>query len=192
MNDKNMILNLPNILTLSRLFLIPIFAYALLAENFSARWIAAIVFGLAALTDWFDGFIARKMNQVTKFGMIADHAVDRIFIASAIFTIYLSVRDIIPLWAVLAVVGRDILMVAGWFYLSRHGKQLAITKLGKVSTAFLMVAIFILFTSAYLNYQIVVILGIWLFYIGMLLSLASGLSYLKMGKTIIRNNQAAS
>ncbi|MBE0446948.1 MAG: CDP-diacylglycerol--glycerol-3-phosphate 3-phosphatidyltransferase [Actinobacteria bacterium] len=183
---------MPNILTISRLLLIPVFAYALLADGFSLRWVAAIAFGIAAATDWLDGFIARKLNQVTEFGKIVDPLVDRVLIASAIFVLYIKISNVIPLWAIIIIVGRDLMMVIGWLYISHRGKRMSVIRSGRLATATLMMAFFLLFVNVQLSSNILETASIWLFYTGMALSLISGLSYLKIGNIIMRSNQAES
>ncbi|HZD59236.1 MAG TPA: CDP-diacylglycerol--glycerol-3-phosphate 3-phosphatidyltransferase [Anaerolineae bacterium] len=184
-----MVVNLPNVLTISRLLLVPVFAYALLADNFSPRWVAAIAFGIAAITDWLDGFAARRLNQVTEFGKIVDPLVDRILIASTVLIFYVKVSDIIPFWAIAIVLSRDLIMVIGWLYMSRIGRRMQVIRSGKLTTTVLMVALFLVFANIQLGSSIVNTAGLWLFYTGVILSLVSGLNYLKLGTTILLSNQ---
>ncbi len=179
-------LNLPNILTLSRLFLIPVFVYAAIASNFAYHWLAPLSFGLAAFTDWLDGQAARRLNQVTEFGKVADPVVDRILIASALVTLYIKISTLVPLWAILIVVGRDILMVIGWVYISYLGTRIRVTYEGKLATATLMGAVFFLTLNFGDGSAQLKTIGILLFYIGVALSLLSGLKYLKLAVSILR------
>jgi len=127
-----------NMLTLSRLILIPLFLYFMF--SFPAHsLIAAIIFGLAALTDSLDGYVARRFDQVTEVGKIIDPLVDRVFIITAIIALY--VRDgRPPLVALIVLLGREVLVMAGFAYLKTKGKQLSVSFLGKTATAFLMTA----------------------------------------------------
>jgi len=183
-------LNVPNALTLSRLLLMPVFVYAALANSFELNLVAAIVFGLAALTDWFDGIVARKLNQVTDFGKIADPVVDRILVAVALVILYIKLSALIPLWAVIAVVGRDILMVLGWAYIAHLGTRIKVTYEGKAATAILMFSVFFILFKPSDDFMLFEVLGISLFYIGMVLSLYSGLKYIKLGVTMLRNRRS--
>lgn len=185
-----MTLNIPNILTLSRLLLIPVYVYTALAASPTLHLVAALTFGIAALTDWFDGYVARKLNQVTELGKILDPVVDRILIISAMIVLYIKVSALVPLWAVSIVIGRDLLMVIGWVYISRLGTRIKVAYEGKVATAILMFSVFFLLLDFQIGPLNTTILGIGLFYIGVVLSLVTGLKYIKLGISIIRGNQA--
>ncbi|WP_461373518.1 CDP-diacylglycerol--glycerol-3-phosphate 3-phosphatidyltransferase [Candidatus Aquicultor sp.] len=183
-------MNIPNLLTLSRLLLVPVYIYAALAASPTLHLVAALAFGIAALTDWFDGFVARRLNQVTEFGKILDPVVDRILIISAMVVLYIKISALVPLWAVLIVVGRDLIMVIGWIYISRLGARIKVAYEGKVATAILMFSVFFLLLDFRVGVLSTTTLGIGLFYIGVALSLVTGLKYVKLGISIIRSNQA--
>ncbi|MBS3909680.1 MAG: CDP-alcohol phosphatidyltransferase family protein [Actinobacteria bacterium] len=185
-----MTFNIPNALTFSRLLFIPVFLYALFARDFEARWLAPLAFGLAALTDCFDGYFARRLNQETEFGKLADPAIDRIFVAVAAVAVYLKFQAVIPAWVVLVIVGRDALMSLGWMVLSRYGVKLRVSMLGKTATGFLMSALFILLADVELNMRVVRSAGLLALYVGAALSVISGYVYLKMGISTLRSKQA--
>ncbi len=180
-------LNLPNTLTFLRLLLIPVFAYAAIAGNFAYPWFAPVTFGLAALTDWFDGIAARKLNQTTEFGKIFDPVVDRILIASALVVLYIKISSLVPLWAIMIIIGRDILMVIGWVYVSYLGARIRVTYEGKLATATLMGAAFFLmlnFADGLIGFKVI---GVLLFYIGVVLSVISALRYFRVGIDMLRH-----
>jgi cardiolipin synthase len=79
-----MILTLPNILTLSRIAIIPIVIALFYVDGWQARWITCGLFILAALTDWFDGYLARKQNQLSSFGRFLDPVADKLIVAVAL------------------------------------------------------------------------------------------------------------
>ena len=185
-----MLINIPNALTFSRLLFIPIFLYALFAGDFEARWLAPLAFGLAALTDCFDGYFARKLNQETEFGKLADPTIDRIFVAVAAVAVYLKFQAIIPIWLVIVIVGRDALMSLGWMVLSRYDVKLRVSMLGKTATGFLMSAFFILLADVELNMLLIQSAGLLALYTGAALSVISGYIYLKMGISTLRSKQA--
>ncbi|MCL6472186.1 MAG: CDP-diacylglycerol--glycerol-3-phosphate 3-phosphatidyltransferase [Firmicutes bacterium] len=179
-------LNVPNILTLLRLLLIPVITYVALGAA-GISWLAAPVFGIAALTDWLDGIAARKLNQVTEFGKIFDPVVDRIFIASVLLILYIKISSHVPLWAILIVIGRDLVMVLGWVYIANLGKRIRVTYEGKLATAVLMLSAFILLINVGQTFGWITKIGVLLFYVGVALSLKSGLNYLKVGIAAIRH-----
>jgi len=183
-------LNIPNLLTLSRLLLVPVYVYAALAASSMLNLVAALAFGIAALTDLFDGFVARRLNQVTDFGKILDPVVDRILIISAMVVLYVKISALVPLWVVLTVVGRDLLMILGWVYISHLGIRIKVAYEGKVATAILMFSVFFLLLDVSVGVFSTTTLGIGLFYIGVALSLVTGLKYVKLGISIIKSKQA--
>lgn len=168
-----------------RLVLIPIFAYTALSDNSLLNLVAALAFGIAALTDWLDGFLARRLNQGTEFGKAFDPAVDRLLILSALVILYMRISSVVPAWALAIVIARDLLLVAGWLVLLLSGKKMQVIKEGKIATAVLMVSVFVLLLGFQDSLIALRILGIFLFYVGVLLSLASGLIYVRLAITAL-------
>ncbi|MGD8418693.1 MAG: CDP-alcohol phosphatidyltransferase family protein, partial [Pseudomonadales bacterium] len=77
-------MNLPNILTLTRILLIPIFVIVYILPGRETYLLAAVLFGLAALTDWLDGYLARRLNQTTPFGAFLDPVADKLIVVAAL------------------------------------------------------------------------------------------------------------
>ena len=127
-----MIINLPNGLTLLRLVLTPVIVLLLLREDFS--W-AFVVFLIAGITDGLDGFLARSLREGTEFGRILDPVADKLLLSSSFLTLAFVGR--LPLWLVLIVAGRDLLLILGSGLLlittGRPGYPPSI--LGKLTTA---------------------------------------------------------
>lgn len=94
-----------NILTLARLFLAPVFLVFALSEHPTGITIAAIIFAIAAASDWFDGYLARHYGEVTEQGEFLDPLADKVLTTSA-FVVF-TMLDIVPLWMVLVIVARD-------------------------------------------------------------------------------------
>lgn len=162
-----------NVTTISRLFLIPILIFFIFSPIPKHNMYALGIFVLAALTDWLDGYIARTTDQITDFGKIADPLVDRIFIAATLISLFM-VRGIPPLWALIIIIGRDLTLIAGYKLLEAKRKiRIPVTDLGKMTTACLMIALGLLILN--LN------LGIWIFYVGLSLSIISSLDYIRKG-----------
>ena len=129
------VLTAPNVITLVRLLLLPLFIWLLF---FTPHRIAAlIVFAIAASTDWVDGQVARRTHQVSKLGKLFDPFVDRLLIAVGVISVYL-LGDL-PLWILVFLIVRDCLLLAGGRYLlSTIGKVPPVVYVGKFATAFLM------------------------------------------------------
>src|SRR5215213_5934278 len=102
---------IPNALTVFRLLLIPVFVALLLASDGGHSWPAAIVFGLAGVTDQVDGFLARRWRVESSFGKIADPLADRLMIDAAVILLWHAGR--LP-WVALLVPLRDLLLLAGY------------------------------------------------------------------------------
>ena len=133
--------NLPNILTIARIVMVPIFVLLL---ALSTKWeymkyIALGVFIGASITDWLDGIIARKKGLVTRFGKLMDPLADKILIAAGF--IMLTGMDIIPAWVAVIVVARDFLLNTLRMFGTEAGDTIAAGMSGKVKTAFQMLTI---------------------------------------------------
>ena len=116
-----LVLNLPNVLTLGRLLVVPFFAALLLLDGTSERTrvVAAVLFVLACLTDVVDGRLARSRGQVTDFGVMADPIADKALVGTAL--VGLSLLGVLPWWATLVVLGREVAVTAMRSALARYG-----------------------------------------------------------------------
>jgi len=124
------VFTIPNVISFIRLMAIPVFLYLVWTERDLAGFIVLVV---AVLTDFVDGLVARKLNQVSKLGQFLDPFADRLFIAAAV--IALMIRDVIPVWLVVAVMARDALLGVGAIVMSRWGVgTLPVKWLGKWAT----------------------------------------------------------
>jgi len=109
----------------------------------SHRILALVVFGFASFTDLLDGWSARKLNQETDMGKLLDPLADKFLVISAMIA-FLFLDPLIPLWMVIIIVGRD-LLITGMRYLAiRKGTELKTSRFGKVKTAFQMTSIFVI------------------------------------------------
>lgn len=126
----------PNLLSVLRLLLVPVFLWLLISER---NLLAITILALASLTDYLDGIFARKFNQVTRLGQLLDPAADRLYIFSAL--VGLAITNHIPWWLVLVVVARDLMLAAAYPVLATHGHgPLPVHYLGKAGTFALMYA----------------------------------------------------
>ncbi len=136
-------MNIPNTLTVFRVVLVPVFVYFLLKPDPISRIIALGVFFLASISDFFDGYLARKWNQESAFGRFLDPLADKALVISSIFA-FVYLDQLIPLWMVLVIIGRDMLITALRFLAIRKGMEVKTSKLGKAKTAFQMISIVII------------------------------------------------
>ncbi|MAZ69784.1 CDP-diacylglycerol--glycerol-3-phosphate 3-phosphatidyltransferase [Porticoccus sp.] len=173
--------NLPNILTLLRIALIPIFigVYYLPWEG---RYLAsAAIFGIAAGTDWLDGYLARKLDQFTPFGAFLDPVADKLIVASALIMLLESHANVLFALPTLVIIGREIVISALREWMAELGSRtsVAVSYLGKVKTTLQMIAIAVLLAIDPVLYPVLDLMGIGLLYVAALLTLWSMLIYLK-------------
>ena len=123
--------HIPNALTIARLILIPIFAVLILSPDGGRSWAAAIVFGVAGVTDQVDGWLARRWRVESSFGKVADPLADRLMIDTAVILLWHA--DRLP-WIALAIPARDIALLAGYRLVMRRGYDFQVNFAGKAAT----------------------------------------------------------
>ena len=129
-------MNLPNKLTMGRIFAIPVFIVVFLLDY---RYAAAVIFILAALTDMLDGHIARKNNLVTNFGKLMDPLADKLLVMSAL--ICLSQVGDVPGWMVIVILGREFIITGMRQVAAAQGIVIAAGTTGKIKTITQLIAI---------------------------------------------------
>ena len=136
--NPDRVLTLPNVLSLLRLAGVPLFLWLILGPERDG--LALLVLMFAGFTDYADGWLARRLNQTSRLGQMLDPAADRLYILATL--IGLTVRDIVPLWLTLALVARDVMLVACVPTLRRlgYGPALPVHYLGKAATFNLLYA----------------------------------------------------
>ncbi len=136
----------PNILTLLRILLIPIFIVVFYLPFSGAHAVAAIIFALASFTDWLDGYLARKLGQMSPFGAFLDPVADKLLVAASLLLL-VGAKDInyITLPAIV-IVGREIVISALREWMAEVGKRASVTVnyIGKVKTTVQMIALVLL------------------------------------------------
>jgi cardiolipin synthase len=133
---KGEVLNIPNFLSFLRIALVPVFLWFLLEEMFVS---AITVLAIAGLTDFLDGYLARKLNQTTKLGKMLDPVADRLYIFATLLA--LSATEVVPWWLAGLVILRDVLMLISLPVLASVGhRSLPVHYLGKASTFALLYA----------------------------------------------------
>jgi CDP-diacylglycerol--glycerol-3-phosphate 3-phosphatidyltransferase len=182
-------LTIPNILTFLRILLIPVIVGVFYAPIEHANLIACTLFALAALTDWLDGYLARKLNQTTPFGAFLDPVADKITVAVAL-TMLVEVHAV--WWLTLpaiVIIGREIVISALREWMAEAGRRanVAVSYVGKIKTAAQMTAIALLL--AFLPNHEYMWTGLTLLYIAALLTLWSMFVYLQAAWLSLNNVQ---
>lgn len=185
---RDQFLTLPNLLSTLRLTLVPVFLTLLLDQKYL---VAIIVLATASLTDYLDGYFARKWNQITRLGQILDPAADRLYIFSTL--IGLSVTHIIPWWLAFVIIGRDFMLLIAYPVLATHGYgPLPVHFLGKAGTFALLYA-FPLLLIAYLweSATFIILPLAWAFALwGVGLYWWAGFVYLRQVRDVVKNGTA--
>jgi len=131
--------HLPNVLTLFRIAVIPPLVIVLLSPSKAAGQIATLVFAIASITDWLDGYLARRLEIVTILGKFLDPIADKLMVMAALIMIIPFGR--VPAWMVLVILGREIIITGLRGIASQDGIVIAASRLGKYKTIFQIVAI---------------------------------------------------
>lgn len=133
-------MNLPNKLTILRIIMTFVFMFLLYSDGFLSKIFAFVFFILACVTDFFDGYIARKYNLITDLGKILDPIADKILVLAALLSfVHL---DLIPAWMVLVIILRELLITSIRMMGLKKGKVLAASAIGKHKTFSQMMSIF--------------------------------------------------
>ena len=181
------ILNIPNILTLARIALIPVFLLVAywpptigVAEhdtNMTRHIILTAIFVVAAVTDWFDGYLARSLNQTSAFGRFLDPVADKLMVAAALIVLVQWQPSISMAFAAIVIISREITVSALREWMAELGARtnVAVSTVGKYKTAFQMIAISVFL----LNWQPFDTLAYLLLYTAVILTLWSMFIYLK-------------
>ncbi|ASP27926.1 CDP-diacylglycerol-glycerol-3-phosphate 3-phosphatidyltransferase [Spiroplasma corruscae] len=202
-------MNIANKITISRLFLIPIIIvlfllspkfYNVLDQSININdfhlpitdLVAGVLFIIASLTDFLDGYVARKLNQVTTFGKFFDAIADKLLTNSVI--VLFSAAKVIPVWIGIILICRDFLIDVLRMILASNNVVLAANKMGKYRAAIIMIGLSILFFISYKNFSIVDIgylygeyglinqMLLLPIYVGTILSISSAINYLVISK----------
>lgn len=178
-----MLTSLPNLLTLSRIGVIPVVLLLVYLNEPWARWTAMILFTLAGITDWLDGYLARKGGQVSAIGRFLDPIADKLLV-SAVILLLVAVDSItgLVLLPALVILCREIMVSGLREYLAEIQVSVPVSKLAKWKTVIQMVALGFLIVGddgpAFLPVQLIGEVGLWL---AAALTLVTGYDYLSRG-----------
>lgn len=171
---KNIVLY-PNFMTLSRIASVPVMIVLLMFPGKLTAFFAAIVFSLAAITDYYDGYYARKMNMVTNLGKILDPLADKLLVSSAF--IMLVDLHYMPAWIACVIIGRELAVTGLRSVIASHGEDVGASWLGKYKTGFQIACIIpLLLHYTYLGIDFHAI-GSVLLYGALIFTLWSGADY---------------
>jgi CDP-diacylglycerol--glycerol-3-phosphate 3-phosphatidyltransferase/cardiolipin synthase len=177
-------LNVPNLLTWLRIMMIPVvIGVFYIPEPWLTSWqrnlIATVVFAVAAITDWLDGYLARKLNQQSAFGAFLDPVADKLMIAATL--IVLTELERVNAIIAFVIIGREIAISAMREWMAKIGKSksVAVNFLGKVKTISQMIAVPLLLYHDRIGPLNPQRIGMWLIYLAAILTLVSMVNYLQ-------------
>lgn len=181
-------MNLPNILTLARILLIPVFVLVYFIPGQNTYLPAAMLFGLAALTDWLDGYLARRLKQTTPFGAFLDPVADKLIVVAAL-TILIGHHA--NLWLTvpgLIIIGREIVISAlrEWMAEMNRRGVVKVTWFGRLKTTIQMVSIVVLIANPPVLDRPWVIVGYALLYLAAVMTLISMVLYIRAAWPTLR------
>jgi cardiolipin synthase len=182
-----MILTLPNILTMSRVAVIPVFVALFFLESATGQWVACGLFALAAITDFFDGYLARSRDQTSAFGTFLDPVADKLLVASALLMMvaFDQISGLVVVPAVI-ILCREILVSGLREYLAGFAVSLPVSRLAKWKTTVQMIAIGFLIVGNAAHpavpeafpVRLIGEAGLW---IAAVITLVTGFDYLRTG-----------
>ncbi len=174
-------MNLPNIITLTRIFLVPVFVVIYVLPGQWTYITAAVLFGLAAFTDWLDGYLARRLNQTTPFGAFLDPVADKLIVVSALVVLMAHHGNAWLTLPGLIIVGREIVISAlrEWMAEMNSSGAVVVGMLGKVKTTLQMIAIAVLLAHEPDLSSVWVVSGYVLAYVAAFMTLWSMTVYLR-------------
>ncbi len=178
-------MNLPNKLSMFRVLLVPVlvvfyYLYVELSNDLFSYFLAPI-FIIASLTDFLDGYIARSRNLVTVFGKFIDPLADKLIVMAAL--IVLNALGHIPIWVTIVILSREFIVTGIRLVAVGDGKVIAASNLGKYKTASTMIGLVIMLLFPFA--EIFTTIGLYIVYLGTLLTIVSGVDYFIKNKEII-------
>lgn len=174
-------LNTANILTLSRIAAIPLVVVVMWLDRPWSPWVAVFLFAAAAITDWFDGYFARRYHQISRLGRFLDPIADKLLVAAVLVMMVQSgPLSGVHVFAALIILAREILVSGLREFLAELRVGLPVSQLAKWKTTVQMLAIAFLLADGAAG-PMVTMIGLWLIWIAAGLTLITGYDYLRTG-----------
>jgi len=172
-------MTIPNMITILRVILVPIFIIYMINNRILA---SLVIFSIASFSDALDGFLARVFHQKSNLGAHLDPLVDKILLSTAY--IILAIFHMIPSWLAVLIISRDVIILLGVLvlYLTHYPVKIHPSILSKVTTCMQVVTVFIVLSTGYIDIQF---LNPYAFWLAGLLTIASGLQYIRIGLIIL-------
>lgn len=175
-------MNIPNILTVGRILLLPVFILVFYLPFPGARLLATLLFAIIAVTDWLDGYLARNLKQGTAFGGFLDPVADKLAVVVALMLVTAEMGVAYVAIPAIVIVGREIVVSALREWMAEIGKRtsVAVSWIGKIKTVVQMLALLALILYKPGGLLLIKVVGLVLLYVAVVLTLWSMLLYLKI------------
>jgi len=179
-NKKRNDINLPNVLTIGRIVVIPVIIACFFFKGSIWAWCGGLLFTAAAITDYFDGYFARKLNQVSKFGRFLDPIADKLLVSAVILMLAYTSRYVYyGIFPAIIILCREILVSGLREYLAELNVSVPVSKLAKWKTTFQLIALPLLIVGNNVPYFEEI--GSFLLWFAAILTIITGYDYLKSG-----------
>ena len=179
-------MNVPNRLTILRIIMIPLFVVAMLWQSLPySDYLAAALFIVACVTDFFDGFLARKYNQVTTFGKFMDPLADKLLVCAALICFLAEENPQMPAWVVIVIISREFIISGYRLVAAEKGITIAASNWGKVKTFVQMaMSVVLIFDFQHPVFRIV---NAVLIYASVILTIISLVDYIYKNRDIMKD-----
>ena len=178
-------MNLANKITITRVFLIPVFMVVLFSNFPNSNYVAALIFTIAAATDGLDGYIARSRNQITTFGKFVDPLADKLLVSTALISMVQLGK--VPAWIVVIIIAREFTITGFRTIAVSEGITIAASSLGKIKTVTQLVAIILILIDNYPFRKMGFPLDKIMLYIALLFTIISGIDYIYKNKHVLKS-----
>jgi CDP-diacylglycerol--glycerol-3-phosphate 3-phosphatidyltransferase len=183
---SNEVWNLPNALTLFRIFLVPFLVVVLLTKFTAREYVGLSIFLVAAITDFLDGWVARRRNQTTKLGALLDPIADKLLMSAAFISLVEMDPHHVPAWMVVIIIGREFAVSGLRSIAAQQGVTIAASPLGKGKMVSQVIAISLLILGYELGrFRVIGTVALWSV---MFFALVSGVDYfIKFSRAVLRD-----
>ena len=179
-------MNVPNRLTILRVIMIPLFVVAMLWESLPySDYIALVLFAGACITDFFDGYLARKYNQITTFGKFMDPLADKLLVCAALICFLADANPEMPVWAVIIIISREFIISGFRLVAAEKGITIAASYWGKVKTVVQMIMSILLII--HFNHPVFRIIDAIFIYAAVILTVISLIDYIYKNREIMKD-----
>ena len=175
-------MNTPNKLTVLRMIMVPFLVVFMLTGwgGQANRWICLVLFAAASITDWFDGYLARKNNLVTNFGKFMDPLADKLLVCSALIC-FIELEKL-PAWIVIIIIAREFIISGFRLIAAENGVVIAANYWGKFKTVSQMIMIILLIVEPGGFFEVITQVFVWL---SVVLTVISLLTYIMQNKSVL-------